>query len=223
VLPQLEELALYEAIAPFEDGAVTSLVAQETNVPVFICPSSANAPKMSDFVAVANYAGVSGAGRNGGVRKMPAPGTCGDVFTDGVFYPDSYTRMKDVTDGSSQTLAVGERRYFLEPWVEGSWWKGRAAPDHLVQTLCSASAKNVFAPINADRSVYGCWRLDRECPEGAEKNLLRNFLFFGSEHPGGAHFLLVDGSVQFLLESMDLDVYWALATRNGAETSRWNP
>jgi prepilin-type N-terminal cleavage/methylation domain-containing protein/prepilin-type processing-associated H-X9-DG protein len=220
VLPQLEELALYKAITPFQDGAVASLVGQDTMVPVFTCPSAVSAPKMSDVVATTTYVGVAGAGRNGHVRKMPNPGICGDVFIDGVFYPDSDTRLQDITDGSSHTMAVGERRYFLEPWVEGSWWQGRAAPFQLVQTMCSASAKNVFAPINADRSVYGCWLFDQDCPQDTEKSVLSNYLFFGSEHPDGAQFLFADGSVQFVRDSIDLEAYWALATRNGQDTDR---
>ncbi|HEX2477020.1 MAG TPA: DUF1559 domain-containing protein [Lacipirellulaceae bacterium] len=219
VLAQLEEVALYDAITPFKHGAVTGSAAQDTNVPVFLCPTAATATKMSEFIATTSYAGVAGARE---ARVFPTPGVCGDVFVDGVFYPDSDTRLPDITDGSSHTLAVGERYYFLEPWVEGSWWQGRAAPFHFVQTMCTVSAKNVLVPINADRTVYGCWRSDKQCPEGAGRTLLRNSLFFGSGHPGGAHFLLADGSVQFLRETIDLEVYWNLAPRDGDEASRLN-
>ena len=40
---------------------------------------------------------------------------------------------------------------------------------------------------------------------------------FWSLHPGGSHFLMADGSVQFMMYSIDMATLNALATRNGNE------
>jgi prepilin-type processing-associated H-X9-DG protein len=40
---------------------------------------------------------------------------------------------------------------------------------------------------------------------------------FGSHHPGGAQFLLGDGSVRFLAETISLTLYQPLATRAAGE------
>ena len=40
---------------------------------------------------------------------------------------------------------------------------------------------------------------------------------FGSEHVGGAHFTLCDGSVRFISENIDTGVWTALGTREKAE------
>jgi prepilin-type processing-associated H-X9-DG protein len=41
---------------------------------------------------------------------------------------------------------------------------------------------------------------------------------FKSLHPGGAQFVMADGSVQFVNESINHDVYRGLSTRNGGES-----
>jgi prepilin-type N-terminal cleavage/methylation domain-containing protein/prepilin-type processing-associated H-X9-DG protein len=41
---------------------------------------------------------------------------------------------------------------------------------------------------------------------------------FRSDHPSGCHFLLADGSVSFLQQQMDIDIYRALSSRAGGET-----
>jgi prepilin-type processing-associated H-X9-DG protein len=40
---------------------------------------------------------------------------------------------------------------------------------------------------------------------------------FFSAHSGGAHFLMTDGSVRFVKQTIDMAVYRALASRNGGE------
>ncbi|MEX0792527.1 MAG: DUF1559 domain-containing protein, partial [Pirellulaceae bacterium] len=40
---------------------------------------------------------------------------------------------------------------------------------------------------------------------------------FGSQHPGGANFAVCDGSVRFVPETVDMNIYFAMASRNGGE------
>jgi hypothetical protein len=41
---------------------------------------------------------------------------------------------------------------------------------------------------------------------------------FRSDHPGGGLFLLCDGSVQFINENIQMDMYAGLSTTSGGET-----
>jgi prepilin-type N-terminal cleavage/methylation domain-containing protein/prepilin-type processing-associated H-X9-DG protein len=207
LLPYLEQAELAEQFGN---------TANNTEVQVFLCPSGVAATRiLPELASMSTYSGVAGAGRDGHVIE-DRNGRCGFVYTDGIFYPDSYTRTRDIEDGLSKTLAIGERVYFIEAWWEGSFWSGRTDPPRIRQ-ICSFSAKNVHWPINAQRHRYKCWYQDENCDSDVDKNLCRNDLYFGSEHDGGAQFLYADGSVHFLTETIELAIYQSLATRDGGE------
>ena len=50
-----------------------------------------------------------------------------------------------------------------------------------------------------------------------------NHLPHGSDHPGGANFVLGDGSVHFINDMIDTETYRALATSNGEELNAQIP
>jgi hypothetical protein len=108
---------------------------------------------------------------------------------DGVFYQNSGTRFADVIDGLSNTMFVGERC----SRIDGSTWTGavEGAEEALARIVGSADH-----PPN-DPAAH----LDD----------------FSSYHPSGAHFVLGDGSVRMIADSIDKFVYRALATRGGGE------
>jgi prepilin-type N-terminal cleavage/methylation domain-containing protein/prepilin-type processing-associated H-X9-DG protein len=150
------------------------------------------------------------------------PGTgpnwgCGGVF-DGMFGDCSdgkAIRLSDVTDGSSNTLLVGECSPNMNgslSWVNGDGtyastvvplnWKsdlhdGQVDPTD--KTVCSLSYLNNFT------QGLHCWR-----------NQTVNYAF-KSYHPGGANFAFGDGSVRFLKQSISPRIYNALATRAKGE------
>jgi prepilin-type processing-associated H-X9-DG protein len=75
-------------------------------------------------------------------------------------------------------------------------------------------------PINADPATFGYSLADLDAPTGAAKTMLRNDLFFGSAHPGGAQFAFVDGSVRFLSDAIDFVLYKDMASKAGDEVNR---
>lgn len=215
-LPYLEDANLLEAIEPEDDGGFDD--EKVGPMPqVFWCPSEPESVRSLGSNPWSSYYGVAGAG-----VEDPSPWSIdnslyGDVFTDGLLFPESRISLAKVTDGTSKTIVLGERRYMTmnagEAWVIGAVWFG---PGNRVRYLATKSTKNVRFPINADPDEYGYSILDN-VPPGVTPTLGDNDLYFGSHHPGGAHFALADGSVQFLADELEINLFHAMATRNGGE------
>ena len=215
LLPYIEQIPVFNEIGPTPDGGVTSTMpAAYRLISLYICPSDTGVLELSsDSMKPSNYSGIMGAGTT---SWLLMDGTGGDVANDGVFYPDSKTRVKDVTDGSAYTLAIGERTYWFSPWTSGARWNGKLPPS----SIPIDSAKNIRWPINCDPEVCGWYFMDPDAPSPLPKEdrMRLNDLKFGSEHPGGAQFVYVDCHVEMINDSIDITVLQAQATRNGGET-----
>jgi len=177
-------------------------------VPGITCPSSALGELSSDQVVTANFpyhdvqGGVHYRGNAGSVDiDFVAPTTSGRAgYTkSGVIYPESRTRFADIIDGTTNTFLLGETSKIsatgfngLKPWTWGS-------TSYNATEWLMIDHKMVQYPINYPGS-FG-----------------NNSTPFSSYHPGGAMFVLCDGSVKFLTETMYLDTLKAVATRNNGE------
>lgn len=221
ILPYAEQKRLYERIAPDKAGGARVFAGNEV-VPEYVCPSAPPPSVDAGDLETANYVGVAGAGLTS--EDWPLEETiCGLAATDGVLFLRSEIRVGDVSDGSSHTLAVGERSIFQldDDWTLGAVWY-RFGVAKRPDSVCITSAKHVVWPINSleSRQVFSV--RDFSAPIDLRKALY-NSLPFGSEHPGGARFAYVDGSVRFVRETADLNVLRSLATRAGDETASAEP
>lgn len=111
---------------------------------------------------------------------------------EGVIYPQSKTRPKDVTDGLSNTVFIVEsRERVMRPWIDGMYAGYTALP-----------YQGYVASLN--HTPY--------YDDGGEHYLTE----YGpsSEHPGGANHLLGDGSAHFLEDGISAAVYIVLCTRD---------
>lgn len=130
---------------------------------------------------------------------------------NGVLYWGSRTRLTDITDGTSNTLLVGERPPSPDFWY--GWWYAAAGQDG------SGSGDSVlgFRELHALRAPYttGCPPGPYHFVFGNLNNMCDTFHYW-SLHSGGANFLFTDGSVEFLSYAAD-SVLPALSTRSGGE------
>lgn len=184
----------------------------EDPLAVLLCPSS-SAEVYEDPVgkiAILHYPGVMGA--NGPNLNTPDPNdrysltipskySVSVEFADnGILYINSRTSLRDITDGSSNTLLLGEHSWADAKSAKSLWVLGLAQDGNEAGPHSGAYCmKNVTFPINSNiGSPY-------------------NDASFGSLHAGGCFVAMADGHVQFVSESIDLRVWQALATRMGGE------
>jgi prepilin-type N-terminal cleavage/methylation domain-containing protein/prepilin-type processing-associated H-X9-DG protein len=190
---------------PIESAA--NAVPRTAPVKMFICPSDSLMPTWTAFsrdpvtgnpiaaicdVASANYVGVFG---------VSEPGVDGE----GIFYRDSKIAIRDITDGTSQTMMVGERSF---TWCQATW-VGAVTGESLFPP-----PKSPAVPLVEDHSSMVLGHTFEGGPNapGIECNN------FSSQHSQGANFLFADGHVQFISQFVDLPTFRALSTRAGAET-----
>lgn len=128
---------------------------------------------------------------------------------DGVLFIDSTVRPADVTDGLSNTLAVGERPPSADMVL--GWWYGGWGQDK------DGEADVVLGTRTRNNQTWapGCPVGPYQFRQGDIRNQCAAFHFW-SLHAGGAHFALTDGSVRFLRYEAD-PIMPTLATRAGGE------
>ena len=234
ILPAMEETALSDAIrtalkastsafkitgpaAGFGMGhpSIRTMLAQQ---PAWLaCPSDPSAKPSTDqyywdfsgqvTTATTSYKGCLGdsviTDGNGGPASFPGLGSTPDCHNtadcNGLIWRNTYFKpinFKKITDGTNKTFLIGEDVVDQDYWsaaffADGSWASCGIPLNHFV-----------YPDTKSFITVPPQWQRTRG---------------FKSRHSGGAQFVMADGSVHFVNESIDSNVYRGLATRNGSE------
>lgn len=180
-------------------------------------PGSYSGSNIVDTLSRGNYVGMYGIGEmcaQSGASDSPNNNGLGPLGQHaGIFYRNSATTIAAITDGTSTTIAVGERSHNLS-YVT---WVARAIGGWLGVTPPSQGGSVKFNP-----SPEECWTQILG-PVGLEdgnrtiNNPLAHVEDYWSLHPGGANMLFADGSVHFLKSSISPIPWRAMATRNFGE------
>jgi prepilin-type N-terminal cleavage/methylation domain-containing protein/prepilin-type processing-associated H-X9-DG protein len=208
LLPYVEQDNLYRQInlaLPIENAA--NAIARVQVIKTYLCPADAVPASVSVgprsasgqlaattcTVAPANYIGNFG---------FSEPGVDGE----GLFFRGSAVRITDITDGTSSTLAAGERsfRYADATWA-GSVTGAQLAPDPGSGLTVQIDVAANYVLGHTGEAFNGPGAL-------GEPN------HFYSNHGRGVNFVFADGHVQFLSSSIGYTTFAALSTRAGGET-----
>lgn len=214
ILPQLEQTNIYNrfdfkqslvSTTPASPGMPANKDLLATRLPLFECPSDPH-PEKWDIqpqgggpvlatLAPANYVGLFGVRQENGsdiddCEGQPAGFQCRG---DGLLFHNSKVTLGMVTDGTSNTIMVGERASQVKqnpPFY--STWVGLVPGGEEATTRSIGDADHV-------------------------PNLGIHLEDFSSRHTGGAHFILADGHAKFVSENIDLGVFQAIGTRDRGE------
>ncbi len=225
--PFMEQKALYDALGVATPGVLVPPAGDPRDVlrPLLACPSDPGPERNRWFgnYAKASYVGVNGTGWDSDADNIldsrvvvpdPALGPVSlDQRTNGVFGAETAVGFNAITDGTSNTFAVGERESHKNLgaiWIRaiGPGTLTNPGPNQNVVGEAVSGVCNPFKRLNLPNPQY----TDPVAAEAAGNiDPVGNF---SSMHPGGAQFLLCDGSVQFIQESIDLLTYQNLANRH---------
>jgi prepilin-type N-terminal cleavage/methylation domain-containing protein/prepilin-type processing-associated H-X9-DG protein len=151
-------------------------------------------------VAFTGYLGVSGVNIKGPVDKQ------------GILYHRSKVRIAEITDGTSNTLMVGERPPTFN--LDFGWWFAGDGYDDQGTGDSTLGARET-AYYQFLNSHYNCAEKKLGLQPG-DINDSCDQAHFWSLHPGGANFLLADGSARFVSYAFDT-ILPELCTRNQGE------
>jgi prepilin-type N-terminal cleavage/methylation domain-containing protein len=214
ILPFVEQAAYYEEIRPRIETNQFPGGWPEASVIIdgFMCPSDPVGPKTVNQGFHGNYLPCHGSGTAGS----------GAGITDGIFYPLSKTKLTDITDGTSNTVMLGEIRLQRDGIpAEGIGNVVCGSPHDLRGRYHNTFHGNAtFTTMRSPNTPVGdacqyCAGTTnvpcRACVSSNEEIHARSW------HAGGVQAALADGSVRFISDNINQATFQALGTRSGGE------
>ena len=202
LLPYLDQAPLYNKMNFNVDinNPANDLV-RMTMLPAFRCPSDtggpfndigasgAPAPPALTTLPTSNYVGNAGSLEIDTCNVL-APGI--QCNNNGALFHNSSVRIRDFTDGTSNTFLAGERKTVVSIGFFATWLGAVPGGDQPFVRILGVADHTPNNPV---------LHIDD----------------YSSPHEGGAQFLFGDGSVHFLSENIDTISFGSLATRAGGE------
>lgn len=212
ILPYVEQGPLYNIVfsanPEYAAGTTQGLTLARTVIPLVRCPSDdtpetrtnvANHPAVA--IASTSYKGVSGSNWAWGSYQLNVGGVYSNNGLDtgnGIFYRSDFRRkltLLQITDGTSNTLMIGEDIGNLD--IHNAWYYPNGA-----NGTCCIPLNNALVAGQPGFNNPGDWP---------------NVYSFRSRHTGGANFALADGTVVYVSQTININIYRALASINGGE------
>jgi type II secretory pathway pseudopilin PulG len=223
MLPYLEEATLYDRFDVTKNvTSTTNLPVTSSAIPTYLCPSMRlprDVPSSSCNERLGPTSYLISTRSELAKWAFANPETARTVMDGAFSYPTPgqvyELNLKKFLDGTAKTLLVGEVNYGLsdwkwsdcgsqngqvkwgeQTWADGYWFNAWGHIDWLAFEQFGVKSFNATRQLNGTSTQR----------------------VFRSDHPGGAQFVHVDGSVHFVPDSIEYPVLRALVTRAGEET-----
>ena len=237
LLPFIEQKAVYDQAMQGTDFASpytgATAVLTDFRFAGYNCPSSAltndcyqvhsnhtGHGQMMDYIAIAG-AYVDPAGRTGVCSQLTNQQSY--ICNNGMFAPNEVFKIRDCTDGTSNTFLVGEQsgKVGSNDYRSGYYggWSGFTRPYKAPEILSSGSgAYGTF-------DIYGTGIttirdgnvINMQTTPAGGNAVYRGNTVLNSFHPGGVNVLLSDGSVRFVPETIEFATLKLLAVRDDGQ------
>jgi prepilin-type N-terminal cleavage/methylation domain-containing protein/prepilin-type processing-associated H-X9-DG protein len=232
--PDMSTPDMPDYMLPWQNPGRVNADACRTQLPVFLCPSDPT-DVSADWPGQTNYAGNQGTAFLCDLcETMPSTLDPGQR-PNGVFYFMSKVRLTDLIDGTSQTALFSEK-------LRGSNQEGPRTDmymmmngDSLDMVIQNCDGLDPAMSMVVTRNQGAAWAVGEMCCttynhvsppntrscagmdfQGSMANMAMQ-VPPSSAHTKGVNMLMGDGSVHFIQDSIDLNTWRALGTRNGRE------
>ncbi len=224
ILPYMEQDGLYKQWDLTKTYYEQKVSVQNAFVRGYLCPSRRVAPMPSTQLEVSS---------TGIPDSQEHPGTQGDYACNGgqfynaivdhplcrgpMCYADSQvnasgqltstqsqTALKDITDGTSQTILAGEKHSVQSMWGQSgpSWGEGAIWNGDFPRNFSRIGGQTKWNLGQGPNDMVGPWHCN-----------------FGSWHPNVCQFVFSDGRVAFLSNSIDMDTLQKLACKDDGQAT----
>ncbi len=223
ILPYLDQGPLFNIYNPNVDSLSSQNEKVRTqSLAVYNCPSDisinqqltpASGACCSRLFATSSYRGISG--RSDGSRYYDDAGHFNGIKPEdkgaltAIGNGIAVTRIRDIVDGTSATLLIGEGQTRTTP-TRGTFWSH-------TYTSYALGSITVGYPVPTFGITDYATCDSTAASLGVSNNACKRFL--GSQHTGGVQFAKCDGSVSFISTNIDLKVLGNLSTVGGGDVA----
>lgn len=184
ILPYMEQATLYQKWDfNYNQTASQNSVANRTPVSAYFCPTR---PRTSKNATASSQDALGDYALSAGTGHT---NSADPAQSKGLFHMNSAISFRDITDGSSNTFMIGEKgvEYYetLSQQFRWGWHSARSTVVRL-NKFVGGTVPGIYSDTNAN---------------------------FASDHTGGGHFALGDGSVRFVSENIDFTLYKNIGDR----------
>lgn len=236
ILPQIEMNNVYDRLHFRESGpgnwnnlgSAGNQTAVGIVIPVFRCPTMAQPETIydtnhqTDRVPASYRACASGTAIYDWDNYTPS----GEEWLynspqNGICYGASATNMRDITDGTSNTVLIGESYtdpVFVQDRVTPDVWTiGSFQIDAWDINADGTPTSGALSGSNEFTEFVGSMGAPMNSRKFASTSGFQKQAAFGSYHVGGGNLAFADGAVRFVSENVDFELYKRLGTKSGGE------